>query len=94
MLLPLEIVWKAALTEYLLHLLVEKILVCSQAFISGQNITHTLYSVWYGNHRNRGFISPKTLESLQDMPFIEERWKLLAEGLGSWRRQPAIVENS
>jgi len=50
--------------------------------------------VWYGNYRNRGFISPITLESLQGMPFVQDRWKLLAQELGGWRRQPTIVENS
>jgi len=46
MLLPSEIAWKAALTEYLLHLLVEKILVCSQAFISSQTLL--ILSIQFG----------------------------------------------
>ncbi|RXW24134.1 hypothetical protein EST38_g1697 [Candolleomyces aberdarensis] len=46
--------------------------------------------VWYGLDRNRGFMSPVTLKKLGDMPFIEERWKTLAQQLGVWRQQNFI----
>ncbi len=39
--------------------------------------------VWYGKYKNRGFISPLTLKKLEGMPFVEERWKDLANQLGS-----------
>lgn len=48
--------------------------------------------VWYGKHRNRGFISPGTLKSLGDLPFVEDRWKLLASQLGSWKKQDFDIE--
>lgn len=47
----------------------------------------TGYLVWYGKHRNRGFMSSETLQSLEGMPFVEERWKLLASELGKWSEQ-------
>jgi large subunit ribosomal protein L15 len=50
--------------------------------------------VFYSNHKNRGFISPSTLEALQGMPFVEERWKLLSTELGGWKRQKSLVENN
>lgn len=43
--------------------------------------------VWYGNHRNRGYISPDTLEKIGTLPFVEDRWKQLAKELGAWREQ-------
>ncbi|KAF9532374.1 ribosomal protein L18e/L15P [Crepidotus variabilis] len=49
--------------------------------------------IFYSNYRNRGFIAPDTLEKLGDMPFVEERWKLLAKELGTWRRQTSLAEN-
>ncbi|KAF8964068.1 ribosomal protein L18e/L15P [Flammula alnicola] len=49
--------------------------------------------VWYGNHRNRGFMSPDTLKSLEGLPFVEERWKLLASELGRWKKQEIIVNS-
>ncbi|KAF5330782.1 hypothetical protein D9619_005653 [Psilocybe cf. subviscida] len=47
--------------------------------------------MWYGKYKNRGFMSPKTLESLEGMPFVEERWKLLSNELGRWKRQGFIT---
>ncbi|PPQ86882.1 hypothetical protein CVT25_012601 [Psilocybe cyanescens] len=43
--------------------------------------------IWYGKHRNRGFMSSETLKVLEGMPFVEERWKLLSSELGKWREQ-------
>jgi large subunit ribosomal protein L15 len=43
--------------------------------------------IWYGKHRNRGFMSPATLKILESMPFVEERWKLLSSELGRWKKQ-------
>ena len=51
-------------------------------------------AVFYSNHRNRGFISPKTLEILKDVPFVEERWKALATALGGWKKQTTLMENA
>jgi large subunit ribosomal protein L15 len=51
---------------------------------------HVSFLVWYGKHRNRGFISPTTLKSLRDLPFVEKRWELLANQLGSWKKQGLI----
>ena len=48
--------------------------------------------VWYGKHRNRGFISPATLKSLGDLPFVEDRWKLLASQLGAWKKQDFDIQ--
>jgi len=48
--------------------------------------------VWYGRHRNRGYISPSTLASLGDLPFVEERWKTLATQLGVWKKQEFGVD--
>ena len=50
-------------------------------------------TVFYSSHRNRGFISPKTLEVLKDIPFVEERWKALATELGGWKRLTSLTEN-
>ncbi|TFK42815.1 ribosomal protein L18e/L15P [Crucibulum laeve] len=47
---------------------------------------------WYTNYRNRGYISPATLKSLGDLPFVEERWKLLATQLGAWKKQEFDVQ--
>lgn len=44
-------------------------------------------AVWYGRHRNRGYISPGTLKVVGDLPFVEERWKTLATQLGVWKKQ-------
>lgn len=43
--------------------------------------------VWYGEHHNRGYLSPKTLDSLKDLPIVEERWKTLATQLNAWKTQ-------
>jgi large subunit ribosomal protein L15 len=40
---------------------------------------------WYTDHRNRGFLSQDTLETLGPLPFVEERWGLLAEQLSRFR---------
>jgi len=48
--------------------------------------------IWYGKHRNRGFISPATLKSLGDLPFVEDRWKLLASQLGAWKKQDFDIQ--
>jgi large subunit ribosomal protein L15 len=44
-------------------------------------------TVWYGQHANRGYLSPITLRKLANMPFIEERWKELSVELNKWRTQ-------
>lgn len=49
--------------------------------------------VWYGNYRNRGYISPDTLQKLGELPFVEERWKLLASELGAWKQQDFDAPN-
>jgi len=43
--------------------------------------------VWYGKYHNRGYLSHKSLESLKGLPFVEERWRLLASQLGAWKKQ-------
>ncbi|KAF9027149.1 hypothetical protein BDZ89DRAFT_1067153 [Hymenopellis radicata] len=43
--------------------------------------------VWYGRDRNRGYLSPPYLEKLGDLPFVQDRWKVLAKELGAWRKQ-------
>ncbi|RDB21190.1 50S ribosomal protein L15 [Hypsizygus marmoreus] len=48
--------------------------------------------IWYGKHRNRGYISPGTLKSLGNLPFVEERWKHLATQLGAWKKQEFDVQ--
>lgn len=48
--------------------------------------------VWYGRHRNRGYMSPSTLAALGNLPFVEERWKSLATQLGVWKKQEFNVE--
>lgn len=47
----------------------------------------TVLTVWYGRTRNRGYLSPEYLEKLEDVPFVEERWKQLAVELSAWRKQ-------
>ncbi|KAF4615452.1 hypothetical protein D9613_002876 [Agrocybe pediades] len=46
--------------------------------------------IWYGEHRNRGFMSSLTLKALEGMPFVEERWKLLSSELGRWKKQDMV----
>jgi len=48
--------------------------------------------MWYGNHRNRGYLSSKTLGTVGDMPFVEDRWRLLSKELGVWRGQAFDVK--
>ncbi|KAF7322742.1 Ribosomal-L18e/L15P domain-containing protein [Mycena chlorophos] len=43
--------------------------------------------MWYGSFANRGYLSPLTLHRAAKMPFLQERWKLLAEQLGKWKDQ-------
>ncbi|TFK72595.1 ribosomal protein L15 [Pluteus cervinus] len=43
--------------------------------------------VWYGQHHNRGYLSPTTLASLDHLPWVDERWKTLAKQLGAWKKQ-------
>ncbi|KAJ7197279.1 ribosomal protein L18e/L15P [Mycena pura] len=43
--------------------------------------------VWYGRYRNRGYLSPGTLQNVGPLPFVQERWKMLAAELGAWRNQ-------
>ena len=52
-----------------------------------------IFLVWYGKHKNRGFMSPTTLESLGDLPFVEKRWELLANQLGIWKKQRVLEQN-
>jgi large subunit ribosomal protein L15 len=39
-------------------------------------------------------MSPTTLEMLKDLPFVEERWKLLSTELSGWKKQKSLVENA
>ncbi|KAF8226226.1 ribosomal protein L15 [Tricholoma matsutake] len=48
--------------------------------------------MWYGRYKNRGYISPATLASLGNLPFVEERWKRLATQLGAWKKQEFDVQ--
>ncbi|KAJ7771850.1 ribosomal protein L18e/L15P [Mycena metata] len=43
--------------------------------------------VWYGRLRNRGYLSPGTLQKVGPLPFVQERWKTLAAELGGWRNE-------
>ena len=43
--------------------------------------------VWYGKHHNRGYLSSKTLDTVGNMPFVEDRWRLLSKQLGLWKKQ-------
>jgi large subunit ribosomal protein L15 len=38
-------------------------------------------------------MSQKTLKNLGDMPFVEERWKLLSKELGRWEKQGGLVKD-
>lgn len=62
----------------------------SFCIIPTQDVFISGYQVWYGKHRNRGFMSSETLKSLEGMPFVEERWKLLASELGKWSEQKIV----
>jgi len=42
---------------------------------------------WYTEHKNRGFLSSETLKELGNLPFVEERWGLLAKQLNAFRQQ-------
>ena len=35
-------------------------------------------------------MSPATLKSLGDLPFVEKRWELLANQLGIWKKQGVL----
>jgi large subunit ribosomal protein L15 len=48
--------------------------------------------MWYGRHHNRGYLSQRHLETVGNLPFVEERWKLLSKQLGSWKKQKFAVE--
>lgn len=52
----------------------------------------TLELVWYGKYHNRGYLSPGTLQALGNLPFVEDRWKLLAKQLGAWKKQDFDVQ--
>ncbi|KAJ7632284.1 ribosomal protein L18e/L15P [Roridomyces roridus] len=43
--------------------------------------------VWYSRLRNRGYLSPGTLQKAASLPFVQDRWKMLARELGVWRDQ-------
>ncbi|KAJ7581101.1 ribosomal protein L18e/L15P [Mycena floridula] len=43
--------------------------------------------IWYGQYRNRGYISRDGLKQYGDLPFVPTRWKMLANVLGKWRRE-------
>jgi len=47
--------------------------------------------IWYSKYRNRGYLSPDTLRSAGRLPFVQDRWKLLAEQLGAWKKQNFVV---
>jgi hypothetical protein len=64
---------------------------CSSSVFRFQ-LHHLSLLVWYGRYRNRGYISPSTLASLGNLPFVEERWKRLATQLGAWKKQEFDVQ--
>ena len=37
-------------------------------------------------------MSPATLKSLGDLPFVEKRWELLANQLGVWKKQGVLEQ--
>ncbi|KXN90460.1 50S ribosomal protein L15 [Leucoagaricus sp. SymC.cos] len=43
---------------------------------------------WYTRHANRGYLSGRTLWSLRDMPFVEDRWRMLVGQLKALRNPP------
>ncbi|KAJ7074396.1 ribosomal protein L18e/L15P [Mycena amicta] len=43
--------------------------------------------VWYGQFRNRGYLSTGTLKLAESLPFVQERWKVLGKQLGVWKNQ-------
>ncbi|KAK0483309.1 ribosomal protein L18e/L15P [Armillaria novae-zelandiae] len=43
--------------------------------------------IWYGRYRNRGYIAPQTLDAAANLPFVEDRWRVLAKELGAWKDQ-------
>ncbi|KAK2467098.1 hypothetical protein APHAL10511_001356 [Amanita phalloides] len=49
--------------------------------------------IWYSKYHNRGYLSPETLKSVGSLPFVQERWKALAEQLGAWKKQDFNVPN-
>jgi len=48
--------------------------------------------IWYGRLRNRGYLSPGTLQRVGDLPFVEERWRTLSKELSVWRNQKFDVQ--
>ncbi|EAU88424.1 hypothetical protein CC1G_05190 [Coprinopsis cinerea okayama7 len=47
--------------------------------------------IWYSAHEHRGFLSHDTLSSLGNLPFVEERWKHLADQLVTrYKREEAF----
>jgi len=48
---------------------------------------------WYNRWRNRGYLNTTTLSSLNKMPFVEDRWHLLAQQLGKYRKQNFAKES-
>ncbi|KAJ6618224.1 ribosomal protein L18e/L15P [Mycena sp. CBHHK59/15] len=43
--------------------------------------------IWYGRLRNRGYLSPGTLQSVASLPFVQDRWKVLSKELRAWREE-------
>ncbi|KIL69541.1 hypothetical protein M378DRAFT_68760 [Amanita muscaria Koide BX008] len=43
--------------------------------------------IWYSKHSNRGYLSHETLGAVGHLPFVQDRWKLLAQQLGTWKKQ-------
>jgi large subunit ribosomal protein L15 len=50
--------------------------------------------IWYGRHGNRGYLSSETLGPVNNLPFVQDRWRLLAEQLGKWRKQDFDVSKT
>ncbi|KAF7304644.1 Ribosomal-L18e/L15P domain-containing protein [Mycena kentingensis (nom. inval.)] len=43
--------------------------------------------VWYGRHRNRGYLSQETLARVKLLPWVPDRWETLGKQLGVWKTQ-------
>jgi hypothetical protein len=79
------IVSKGGQTEYRLRQRVARILVC--VYVNASSVTLTLSTEWYTKAKNRGYLSTTILQSLRDVPFVEDRWHMLAKQLSAYRGQ-------
>lgn len=56
-------------------------------YVSPESYPDEIPTEWYTEHKNRGFLSSETLKELGNLPFVEERWSLLAKQLNAFRQQ-------